>query len=296
MTNIIAFAGKKQSGKSTCANFLHGYQMRSQGIISDFGLSKQGKLLVQSEEMKNENEIEQKLAMIDVNRKDYEFAEWAAYSMWPFVKNYSFAEPLKQLVLNLFNVPEECMYGTDEQKNELQEHLLWENMPRVVTEEVAEEEWGYLRLVHDGEEMQEALSKINLTYHAAGPMTAREFLQYLGTDVMRKMYEPIWVKYCIDNIQSEESLIATIDDVRFLNELEAVQKVGGKVIYLDRNNDSKDGHSSENELCNHLDKFDAVIDNSNMPILDTSMEVMKLIEKWGWLEENVSITANPESK
>ena len=290
MTNIIAFAGKKQSGKSTCANFLHGYQMRSQGIISDFGLSKEGKLLVQTEEMKSEKEVEQKLALIDVNRKDYEFAEWAAYSMWPFVKNYSFAEPLKQLVLNLFNVPEECMYGTDEQKNQLQEHLLWENMPGVMTpHEWSRRQGGVIA----GYNQHPEFFDIQLN---EGPMTAREFMQYLGTDVMRKMYEPIWVKYCIDNIQSEESLIATIDDVRFLNELEAVQKVGGKVIYLDRNNDSKDNHSSENELRQHLDKFDAVIDNSELSILDTSMEVMKMIEEWGWLEENVSITANQESK
>jgi hypothetical protein len=294
MTNIIAFAGKKQSGKSTCANFLHGYQMRSQGIISDFGLSKEGKLLVQTEEMKSEKEVDQKLALIDVNRKDYEFAEWAAYSMWPFIKNYSFAEPLKQLALNLFNIPEECMYGTDEQKNQLQEHLRWENMPGVCTNEKFFK-FMQSKMEHDLAEDEEDAG-YKLIYHAAGPMTAREFLQFLGTDVMRKMYEPIWVKYCIDNIQSEESLIATIDDVRFLNELEAVQKVGGKVIYLDRNNDSKDGHSSENELCNNLDKFDAVIDNSDLSILDTSMEVMKLIEEWGWLEENVSITANKESK
>ena len=294
MTNIIAFAGKKQSGKSTCTNFLHGYQMRSQGIISDFGLSKEGKLLVQTEEMKNEKESEQKLALIDVNRKDYEFAEWAAYSMWPFIKNYSFAEPLKQLALNLFNIPEECMYGTDEQKNQIQEHLLWENMPGVCTNEKFFK-FMQSKMEHELAKDEEDAGYL-LIYHAAGPMTARGFLQYLGTDVMRKMYEPIWVKYCIDSIQSEESLIATIDDVRFLNELEAVQKVGGKVIYLDRNNDSKDGHSSENELCNHLDKFDAVIDNSELAILDTSMEVMKLIEEWGWLEENVSITANKESK
>ena len=294
MTNIIAFAGKKQSGKSTCANFLHGYQMRSQGIISDFGLSKEGKLLVQTEEMKSEKEVEQKLALIDVNRKDYEFAEWAAYSMWPFIKNYSFAEPLKQLALNLFNIPEECMYGTDEQKNQLQEHLLWENMPGVCTNE------RFFIFMQSKMEHDLALDEndagYKLIYHKPGPMTARGFLQFLGTDVMRKMYEPIWVKYCIDNIQSEESLIATIDDVRFLNELEAVQKAGGKVIYLDRNSDSKDSHSSENELCNNLDKFDAVIDNSDLSILDTSMEVMKLIEEWGWLEENVSITAKKESK
>ena len=267
MTKIIAFAGKKQSGKSTCTNFLHGYQMRSQGIISDFGVSKEGKLLVQTEDMKSETEVEQKLAMIEINRKDYEFAEWAAYSMWPFIKNYSFAEPLKQLALNLFNIPEECMYGTDKQKNQKQKHLRWENMPKP-----SHAEWK------------------------KGAMTAREFLQFLGTDVMRKMYGQIWTKYCIDNIESEESLIATIDDVRFLNELEAIKGVGGKVIYLTRNEDSKDTHSSENELCNHLDKFDAVIDNTDLAVLDTSMEVMKLIERWGWLEENVSITPKQESK
>ncbi len=282
MTNIIAFAGKKQSGKSTCTNFLHGYQMRSQGIISDFGVSKEGKLLVQTEDMKSETEVEQKLAMIEINRKDYEFAEWAAYSMWPFIKNYSFAEPLKQLALNLFNIPEECMYGTDEQKNQKQEHLRWENMPKSASSKMMKK-----LLTPD------SLAKFDWK---EGAMTAREFLQFLGTDIMRSMYGQIWTKYCINNIESEESLIATIDDVRFLNELEAIKGAGGKVIYLTRNEESKDTHSSENELCNHLDKFDAVIDNTNLAVLDTSMEVMKLIEQWGWLEENVSITPKQESK
>ena len=165
-----------------------------------------------------------------MNRKDYEFAEWAAYSMWPFIKNYSFAEPLKQLALNLFNIPEECMYGTDEQKNQLQEHLLWENMPGVCTNE------RFFIFMQSKMEHDLALDEndagYKLIYHKPGPMTARGFLQFLGTDVMRKMYEPIWVKYCIGNIQSEESLIATIDDVRFLNELEAVQKAGGKSYLL----------------------------------------------------------------
>ena len=27
----------------------------------------------------------------------------------------------------------------------------------------------------------------------AGPMTSREFMQFLGTDVMRKIYQPVWV-------------------------------------------------------------------------------------------------------
>ena len=35
-TRILAFSGNKQSGKSTYTNFLHGYQMRCQGIIDNF--------------------------------------------------------------------------------------------------------------------------------------------------------------------------------------------------------------------------------------------------------------------
>ena len=37
-TKILAFAGHKQAGKSTCANFLHGYQLRANGIINGFDI------------------------------------------------------------------------------------------------------------------------------------------------------------------------------------------------------------------------------------------------------------------
>lgn len=52
-------------------------------------------------------------------------------------------------------------------------------------------------VVTDEDDWKGLWQEENLYYHAAGPMTAREFMQYFGTEVMRKMYEPIWVNSCI---------------------------------------------------------------------------------------------------
>ena len=43
---ILAFCGHKQSGKSSCVNFLHGYQMKINDIIEVFDLTDNGELLV----------------------------------------------------------------------------------------------------------------------------------------------------------------------------------------------------------------------------------------------------------
>ena len=44
------------------------------------------------------------------------------------------------------------------------------------------------------------------------------------------MYEDIWSESLIRAINSESPLIAVIDDVRFENEIKAVQDAGGKVV------------------------------------------------------------------
>ena len=56
-----------------------------------------------------------------------------------------------------------------------------------------------------------------------GPMTAREFMQFFGTDIMRNIYEPIWIKSTIKKIQREQSELAIIADVRFPNEADVIK-------------------------------------------------------------------------
>ena len=254
-SRILAFSGSKQSGKSTCCNFLHGYQLRCNGIIDNFAITEEGQLVVTTNVVNETGEEEVGDALLDVSRTDLEFAEWAMYSMWPFIKKYSFAAPLKEIATGLFGLrPEQC-YGTDEEKNTLT-GIRWGDLPT---------------------SNKKPKNK---------KMTAREFLQYFGTDVCRSMYENVWVNRCIADIAFEGPLVAIIDDCRFPNEADAIQNAGGKVVRLTRS-PHKDSHSSESAL-DKWDNFDAVIDNQNMSVEESVKEVINLLDTWGWLGKEVT--------
>lgn len=226
---ILGISGRKQAGKNTTANILHGIVLKEQGFINDWNISQNGSLQVDGAGGWGEFWVE---------RKDEQFVTWADNNMWPYVKLYSFADNLKAICMDLFNIPFRCLYGTDEEKNQPQEHLLWENLPGL------------------------ALSR--------GPMTAREFMQFLGTDIMRKMYEPVWVNSCIKKIQREQSGLAIIADVRFPNEAKAIEEAGGKVVRLTRSV-HEDNHSSELALDNY--PFTDYIDNQSESIEDLMVRV-----------------------
>ena len=280
-SRILAFAGSKQAGKSTCTNFLHGYQLRAHRVIDDFGITKDGDLIVKTTVINAEGKAEKGDAILDVNRSDPEFAEWAAYSMWPYIKNYSFASPLKQISTGLFEIKTDQAYGTDSQKNS-STIFRWEEMPAVITDEKLASQKDIKKLIDKGV----------LKYHKPGRVTAREFLQFFGTDICRKIYEDVWRARLIKDIEFEEPLIAVVDDCRFPNEAEAIQDSGGKVIRLTRS-PYEDSHLSECALSSYND-FDAVVDNSNLSIHETNVEIIKLLNEWGWLAAEIKPEPEPE--
>jgi hypothetical protein len=234
---ILGISGRKQAGKNTTANIFHGIVLKKQGLIKDWNIDALGHLNILTEN----NNGKEGWGYFDITRRDSDFVEYAEHNMWPHVKLYSFADNLKSICTELFNIPHECVYGTDEQKNQKQEHLLWENMPTTFP------------ISH-------------------GPMTAREFMQFLGTDVMRKIYEPVWVQSCIKKIKREQSELAIIADVRFPNEAKAIENAGGKVIRLTRKVHN-DNHSSEVALDDY--PFTDYIDNEKESIDDLMVKVKK---------------------
>jgi hypothetical protein len=253
MGKILAFSGKKQSGKNTLTNFIHGYQLKSFGIIDAFDITEDGLLIVETivrDEMGKEKSGK---GLVDITRHDIEFVVWAMDNVWPFVKHYAFASALKEIIIGLFDVSKESVYGTDEDKNKLINYT-WENMPVKVKGK-------------------------------SGQMTGREFMQYFGTDICRKIYPDIWTDRTIKDIQAEESKLAIISDARFKNEVQAVQNAGGKVIRLTRSV-GEDAHPSELELDNY-DGFDAIIDTQNLSIENSCHELIKIIDEWGWFTGEV---------
>jgi hypothetical protein len=246
---------------------LHGIVLKEQGFIKDWEIGDTGQLLIKTSGVDGWGEF-------CIERKDKAFVAWADNNMWPFVKLYSFADSLKWMCTELFDIPNECVWGTNDQKNQIQEHLLWENMPGVVTPEVAEEFFD--KHIDDFNRLSPPAAKedflsMGLIIHKSGFMTAREFMQYLGTDVMRKMYEPIWVKACLKKIQHEQSQLAIIADVRFPSEVKAIEQAGGTLVRLTRKVFSKDNHSSEVALDDY--PFVHVMENSNESINELKNKV-----------------------
>jgi len=234
MTNIIGFSGKKQSGKGTCANMLHGMVMKGRGMVKDFRISDNGELIIQTTDAAGTLDW----GIFDAQRRDAAFVEYADRELWPYIKMYSFADTLKWLCVDLFNIDAHKIYGNDDQKNELTQYD-WCSMP------------GSRR----------KNKKL---------MTGREFMQHFGTNVMRTMYENVWVDNTIKRILKEGSSIAVIGDVRFPGEVDAILENGGDVNRLTRN-PYDDQHESELALdpknYDH-DKFTHVVDNAESDIQD----------------------------
>ena len=246
---ILGISGKKQSGKNTAANYIHGCILKKRSLIDDFRITPKGELSILTDDSLGNSGW----GVLDVTRKDRGFVEYAEINMWPYVKLYSFADELKRICVELFGLQPNHVYGTNEEKN-TPTHLFWRDMPFTT-----EQKW----MVNAG---------------ADKPMTAREFMQYFGTNVMRQMHGPIWVDHTINTVLGEQTELAIIADVRFPNEVESIQRAGGKVIRLTRDK-LRDSHGSEVALDEdnyHWKNFDAIVDNSQGGVEDLCSKISTL--------------------
>ena len=233
---ILAISGHKRAGKTTCINFLHGYELQRNQVIQKFSLDKRGQLLVNATFIDDKGEEVQQMGMLDLHNQDSLFIEYCSNTIWPFVKSYNFADSLKSIAMNFFGLTHKQCYGSEQEKN---------------------------------------------TSSPIKDFTAREFLQYFGTDVCRNLKEDVWVDFCINKIKSEQSELALVGDCRFPDEVEAIQEVGGKVIRLTRT-PHEDSHASETAL-DTFEGFDAVIDNEGISVDEQSKELLNILSGWGWL-------------
>lgn len=280
---ILGLSGRKQSGKNTTFNFILGLHMLRLAVTRDKMMIKPNGQLWISDIFGDEAYQ----GVFDIERQNETMTNFCAEYIWPFIKNYSFAHMLKQNVcIDVLGLNHEQCFGTDEQKNS-PTHLKWEDMPGVVTKEppadakVVEGRMGYYYSIG---------YHVPVVYHKAGTMTAREVMQFVGTEVFRKMYRNVWPNATIKKIQREDSAFAIITDCRFPNEVEAIRKAGGKVIRFTRRVDDPDNpemHESESALdADRFDwsKFDGVVDNKDMLISQQNEAVYNYLEKWGWLD------------
>lgn len=257
MTKILGISSKKTGGKTTTFNYLLGMEMLRLGIVRDkFFIDDKGDLHIS--DIFGDKSFE---GIFDPQRRNTGMRTFLQENVSPFIKYYSFAEKLKEMCVDLLELKEEQCFGTDEQKNSLT-HLKWEDMP------------GY--------------NNSGLPHGKSGFMTGREVMEYVGTDVMRKIFDPIWINSTIRQIEKDGSMLAVICDCRFPNEVGAIHKAGGKVIRLTRDPFPDSTHPAEVSLNKDKfdwEQFDAIIDNANMSVDEKNVAVQLQLEKWGYVDK-----------
>ena len=127
-----------------------------------------------------------------------------------------------------------------------------------------------------------------LKIHEKWGISARYFLQKLGTDIFRislkekipemKINSSIWIE--LFKLNYNPSVKTVISDVRFLDEAKAIKELGGIIIKIERNNNRFDLSS---ELNTHVSEIemeqiqpDFIIQN-NESILELEIKLKNII-------------------
>ena len=142
-------------------------------------------------------------------------------------KRYAFADPIKDILKIMFDFDEK-------QLNENKEQI--------------DERWG---------------------------VSPRTILQHFGTEICRNDLtkyiknikledDTLWIKLFRIFYEKNHDKDIIITDVRFLDEINAIKSMGGKILKVNRTNIEYDIHSSEKDIDNHdSDLIDYNIDNNN---------------------------------
>lgn len=279
---ILGLSGRKQCGKNTTANFLIGLQFTSLSIVrGKFIITPKGQLRIT--DLFGDEEF---AGIFDIQRDNECMQKLRENHIDMFVKLYSFADPLKRdLCMGILGLSRKQCYGTDDEKN-TETQYRWENMPGVISHTAV---WNQLQ---SNNWIDEPIP--GLMFHEPGPMTGREVMQYVGTDIIRRMNGNAWVDATIRRMQEETPQLALVCDVRFPNEVEGIQNVGGKVMRLTRNPfGDEDAHESETALDEKnydWNNFDWVVDNADVSIPRHCQLIYEaLSQEDGWVPEIVQL-------
>jgi hypothetical protein len=107
----------------------------------------------------------------------------------------------------------------------------------------------------------------------------REFLQRFGTEMGREVFGrdfwvDLWEDYLYQNSIHEDNIVAT--DVRFKNEAEKIQHMGGIIVRIVRPGYEPDGHASEEPLPDLLVDVEV---NNNGSLEDFQVDMFELYKE-----------------
>jgi len=245
-TRIIAFIGKKQSGKDTSCQFL---------------------INVLNERINHLLDIKPSLDFPHNWNKD-------------IANQYSFAFALKNFGIEVFGFTYNQMFGTNEEKNEYSQNIMWRNIPLPFDQKV-----------HLYKSIPSRAYKEGIPFEQAY-LTGREWLQIFGSEICREMWADCWAQNTILRIGRQHPRYALISDARFPNEIKVLlhhnhPNIHPEPIFLKLcRNPLNDKHFSETALDNFdfsFIKHFYLIDNINLSQQEKEQQILTHLD---WLINN----------
>ena len=185
MTQIVGFAGKKQSGKNTACNYILALKLAELGICKKTRLSEHG--VIEITDVFGETVQEQE--WFEFSDENLNVSKLFEDHLGSYIRIYGLADTLKDLCIDVLGLTYEQAYGTDKDKNS-KTSIKWSSVNK----------------------------------NKKGHMTAREVLQYVGTDFFRNLDPNVWINSLLRKINKDKPEVALICDVRFKNEIVQLQK------------------------------------------------------------------------
>lgn len=305
---ILGVSGRKQSGKTTFGNFVMSLYLAKMNYCEKILMDEDGQLIIS--DLLGDTRYEGVFNIYDTITKfnDPRIVH-AIEKLQSKIKIYNFADILKvDICMNMLGLTYQQCYGDDDMKNSLTE-LRWEDIPGVLTPDEFNNFTSGIReplnsdtLRDTRENMRDvgvtwpflldsagprnglyrsAIDDYGIIVHNPGFMTAREVMQFVGTDIFRRMDTNVWVRSTINKILREKPELAIITDCRFPNEVDSIKQIDGKVIRLTRSPFESD-HISETILDKEnydWSNFDYVIDNQNVSLYEQFQQIKTIIEE-----------------
>ena len=113
---ILGISGKKQSGKSTTGNFIYSLHMAEMGISNEVYIDGKGRIVVS--DLLGDKNYSGIFDPTKRNKQDYIISK-VFDRLDSAIKIYNFADPLKEICIDVLGLTYEQCYGSDEDKNQL---------------------------------------------------------------------------------------------------------------------------------------------------------------------------------
>lgn len=255
---ILGIAGAKRSGKDSSAKYIVGTVLKNVDVIEKFEVTDDGRFLVNAAQRNEDGKIEEFMGEFDLDRLDDGFIYYLSEKVWPHVRIYHFADMLKFILMNLYGIEYNSLYGTSEER-EAESSVPWKELAKILPKSVKP-------------------SKI-----PDRNVTNRELMQYVA-DVLRVIDDDCFIKSTLQRILTDQTPFSIIADVRTVAEVEAIKAAGGKVIYHTRR-PNEDAHSTENGFAdvNIHELFDFVMDNRACTMTEKNNIIVNKLREWNWL-------------